>query len=112
MPATARRLPMRFALLALAALPLSCASTGKHVSDWGEINLAPGDTGNCWSNPCRVYLQMPPGQGPLVVTANEISLGAFPAGQRVSIGSFFESNAIKIPGAGVPPAYVYIPQVK
>jgi hypothetical protein len=105
------RLLVRAALFALATLSLSCSSTGRHVSDWGEIDLAPGDTGNCWSNPCRVYLQMPPGQGSLVVTANEVSLGAFPAGQRVAIGSFFESNAIKIPGAGVPPAYVYIPPV-
>jgi hypothetical protein len=99
-------------LLALACLASSCASTGRHVSDWGEIDLAPGDTGNCWSNPCRVYLQMPPGPGPMVVTADGISLGTFPAGQRVAIGSFFESNAIRIPGAGVPPAYVYIPPVK
>jgi hypothetical protein len=107
---TAFRLP--FALLAVAAVALSCASTGRHVSGWGEIDLAPGDTGNCWSNPCRVYLQMPSGQGSMVVTANEVSLGTFPPGERVAIGSFFESNAIKIPGAGVPPAYVYIPQVR
>ena len=98
-------------LLSLAVLSLSCTSTGRHVSNWGEIDLAPGDTGNCWSNPCRVYLQMPSGPGPMGVTANGISLGTFPAGQRVAIGSFFESNAIRISGAGVPPAYVYIPQV-
>ena len=98
-------------LLLLPSLVLSCASTGRHVSDWGEITLAPGDTGNCWSNPCRVYIEMPSGEGPLVVTANEIGLGSFPAGQKVAIGSFFESNAIKFPGAGVPPAYVYIPPV-
>jgi hypothetical protein len=55
---------------------------------------------------------MPPGKGSYVVTAGEVSLGAFPAGQRVSIGSFFESNALKIPDAGVPPAFVYIPQVR
>jgi hypothetical protein len=54
---------------------------------------------------------MPSGEGPLVVTANEIGLGSFPAGQKVAFGSFFVSNAIKFPGAGVPPAYVYIPPV-
>jgi hypothetical protein len=101
----------RAALVALATLPLSCASTGRHVSDWGEITLAPGDTGNCWSNPCAVYIEMPRGDASVVVTANEISLGSFPAGQTVAIGSFFESNAIKFLGAGVPPAYVYIPPV-
>jgi hypothetical protein len=110
MLSTRLTLPVRGVLLALAALSLSCASTGRFVSDWGEIELAPGDTGNCWSNPCRVYLQMPPGKGSYVVTANEVSLGTFPAGQRVSIGSFFESNAIKFPGTSVPPAYIYIPR--
>jgi hypothetical protein len=103
---------IRVALLALASLSVSCASSGRHVSDWGEIEMAPGDTGNCWSNPCRVYVQMPPGKGDIEVTANEVSLGRFSAGQRVSIGSFFESNAIKFPGTDVPPLYVYIPQVR
>ena len=103
---------VRFGLLALASLSISCASTGRQVSGWGEIDLAPGDTGNCWSNPCRVYVQMPPGKGDFEVTANQVSLGRFPAGQRVSIGSFFESNAIKFPGTDVPPLYVYIPQVR
>jgi len=102
----------RFTWAALAALTLSCASTGRHLSDWGEITLAPGDTGNCWSNPCRVYLELPAGQSPVVVTANEVRLDSFAPGQRVSIGSFFESNAIKFPGTGMPPAYVYIPPVR
>jgi hypothetical protein len=110
MPSTRLRRPLRGVLLTIAALSVSCASTGRFVSDWGEIDLAPGDTGNCWSNPCRVYLQMPPGKGSYLVTANEVPLGTFPAGQRVSIGSFFESNALKFPGTSVPPAYVYIPR--
>ena len=101
----------RAAVVALAALSASCASTGRHVSNWGEIDLAPGDTGNCWSNPCRVYVQMPSGTGTIEVTANEVSLGRYPAGQRVSIGSFFEANAVKFPETSAPPLYVYIPPV-
>ena len=30
------RLLVRAALVALATLSLSCSSTGRHVSDWGE----------------------------------------------------------------------------
>jgi len=99
----------RWVLAGAASFLVACASTGRHVTDWGEISLAPGDTGTCQSNPCRVYFQMPTGKGTYLVTANEIKVGDFPAGKKVSLGSFFESNAIKLPGTRFPPAYVYIP---
>ena len=59
-------------VLSISLLPLlgACAGAGRHVSDWGEITLAPGDTGTCLSNPCRVFFQMPPGEGTYRVTAN------------------------------------------
>jgi hypothetical protein len=88
---------------------MGCATTGRHVTDWGEITLSPGDTGTCQSNPCRVFFRMPPGEGTYRVTANEVKVGDFPAGKTVSLGSFFESNAIKLPGTAVPPTYIYIP---
>ena len=90
------------------ALVTSCASTGGFPTGWGEITLAPGDTGTCLSTPCRVYFQMPPGEGKYLVTANEVKVGDFPAGQTVMLGGFFETNAIKLPGTQVPPTYVYI----
>ena len=90
------------------ALVTSCASTGDFPTGWGEITLAPGDTGTCLSTPCRVYFQMPPGEGKYLVTANEVKVGDFPAGQTVMLGGFFETNAIKLPGTQVPPTYVYI----
>jgi hypothetical protein len=94
--------------ISLAPLLGACAGAGRHVSDWGEITLAPGDTGTCLSNPCRVFFQMPPGEGTYRVTANEVDLGEYPAGKRVTLGSFFESNAIKLPGTDVPHTYIYI----
>jgi hypothetical protein len=97
------------AFLCAAALLAGCATSGRHVSDWGEITLAPGDTGTCMSNPCRVYFEMPPGDGTYRVTANEVTVGEFPAGETVSLGSFFESNAIKLPGTNVPHTYIYVP---
>ncbi len=79
------------------------------MTAWGEITLAPGDTGSCSSNPCRVYFEMPPGEGTYKVTGTGFTIGEYPAGQRVMIGSFFESTAIRVEGASVPPTYLYVP---
>ena len=92
-------------LLALAG----CASTGRFVSDWGEITLAPGDTGTCHSNPCRVFFEMPPGDGTYRVFGTGFTIGDYPAGKTVMIGSFLESTAIRVDDAGVPPTYLYVP---
>lgn len=86
-----------------------CANTGNHVTDWGEITLGPGDTGSCTSNPCRVFFKMPPGDGTYKVTGTGFMIGEYPAGRTVMIGSFFEGSAIRVEGAGVPPAYIYVP---
>jgi len=96
--------------LLIGTLPLlvACTSTGRHVSDWGEITLMPGDTGSCLSNPCRVFFQMPPGEGKYLMTANEVKVGEFPAGKKVMIGSFYESNALKFPGTDIPHTYIYV----
>ena len=96
-------------LLSAAPLLAACTTTGRHVSDWGGITLRPGDTGTCLSNPCRVFFEMPPGDGTYLVTANEVKVGDFPAGKKVRLGSFFESNAIKLPGTNVPHTYIYVP---
>jgi hypothetical protein len=44
-----------------------------------------------------------------LVTANEVEVGDFPAGKTVSLGSFFESNAIVLPGTDFPRTYIYVP---
>jgi hypothetical protein len=107
---TQQRLSTRAAVfIGTLSLLTACATTGRHVTAWGEITLSPGDTGTCQSNPCRVFFQMPPGEGSYRVTANEVTVGDFPAGETVSLGSFFESNAIKLPGTDVPHTYVYVP---
>jgi hypothetical protein len=99
-----------FALLGSALVAVGgCTPSGQFVSGWGEITLAPGDTGTCHSNPCRVFLEMPPGDGTYVVTGTGFTIGEYPAGERVNIGSFFESSAIKVQEAEVPNAYIYVP---
>lgn len=90
---------------------VGCATTGTFVSDWGEITLAPGVTGTCQSNPCRVFFEMPPGDGSYELRGDAFLIGEYPAGETVMIGSFFESNVIKVVGADVPKAYIYVPQV-
>lgn len=100
----------RSACLALAATLLAgCASTGQHITEWGQITVGPGDTGTCQSNPCQVFFRMPEGSGTYKVTGNAVTYGIYPAGKTVTLGGFFDSNSIKVPDAGVPPAYVYVP---
>jgi hypothetical protein len=97
--------------LVTGLLPLlaACTTTGNHVTDWGEITLEPGDTGTCLSTPCRVFFHMPAGEGTYLVTGNQVRIGEFPAGKKVTLGSFFESNAIRVAGTDTPITYVYVP---
>ncbi|MBK5931238.1 hypothetical protein [Halochromatium salexigens] len=104
-------LPAPLALLALLPLLLaSCATTGNLVSDWGEITLAPGDTGVCHSNPCRVFFKMPPGAGTYALRGSAFPIGEYPAGNTAMIGSFFESSVIEIVGTDLPKTYLTVPE--
>ena len=96
--------------LALAAMLLgACATHGRFVSDWGQITLAPDDTGTCSSNPCQVFFRMPPGEGTYEVMGTGFTIGDYPAGQTVNLGGFFESSAIKVQAADDPKAYIDVP---
>jgi hypothetical protein len=102
--------PILCAILATSWLVAAgCTSTGRNVTDWGEITLAPGDTGSCRSNPCRVFFEMPQGDGTYRVTGTGFTIGDYPAGKTAMIGSFFESTAIRVEDAEVPPTYLYVP---
>lgn len=99
------------ATLLVGGLLSACSSSGDNsVSGFDQITLAPGDTGNCDSSPCQVYLKIPAGSGSYEVTANEVRVGTFPGGQTASLGSFWQSQAFEIKGMDVPKAYAYIPQ--
>jgi hypothetical protein len=110
LPDFGSRFARRALLAGTSVLLVACASSGEHVTGVMQLTLKPGETGTCQSSPCQVSLVMPPGTGTYEVTGNEVKIGDFPAGQTVSLGSLFGSNAIKVVGADVPPAYVYIPQ--
>jgi hypothetical protein len=99
------------ATILVGGLLSACASTGGNsISGFDQVTLAPGDTGNCESSPCQVYLEIPAGSGSYEVTANEVRVGNFPGGQTASLGSFWQSQAFEIKGMDVPKAYAYIPQ--
>jgi len=98
------------AAIGTLSLLWSCASSERFPSGWGEVTVAPGDTGTCLSSPCRVYFQMPPGTGSYPVTVRHLAAGAFPAGQKVNLGHFVETSAIRVEGTDAPPAYVYVPE--
>jgi hypothetical protein len=87
----------------------ACTSTGdNNITGFDTLTLAPGDTGQCESSPCRVFLKMPAGTGSYEVTGNEATVGTYPAGKTADLGSFDQSQAFAIKGMGVPKAYAYI----
>jgi hypothetical protein len=97
-------------LLGTLGLLSACTSTGKDdITAFDQLTLSPGDTGTCTSSPCRVFLQIPAGTGSYEVTANEVRVGEFPAGEKADLGSFWQSQAFEIEGLEVPKAYAYIP---
>jgi hypothetical protein len=100
---------IRGALLGTLTLLAACAAPGTSISGFDQLNLKPGDTGNCDSSPCRVFLQIPAGKGSFLVTGNEATVGTYPAGQNADLGSFWTSQAFQIQGMNVPKAYAYIP---
>jgi hypothetical protein len=97
-------------LIGAVGLLAGCAAPGTQVQGFDQITLSPGDTGTCTSSPCQVFLRMPAGSGSYEVTANQVKVGTFPAGQTVSLGSFWSSQAIQIQGMNAAKAYAYIPR--
>jgi hypothetical protein len=111
----AMRMPLATvaAVAAVAAVTVAlsgCASTGNNnITGFDKLTLAPGDTGQCESSPCQVYLKIPAGSGSYEVTGNQVRVGTYPAGQTAFLGSFWNSQAFQIQGLNVPKAYAYIP---
>jgi hypothetical protein len=102
----------RFAVLASGALIAACGPVRQDPTGAISVTLRPGETGSCVIQPCEVRLVMPSGSGHYQVTANRVKVGAYPAGQTVSVGSFYETQAIRVEKPGVPPAYVYVPSTR
>ena len=86
----ATRLVTTLLLMLLAAIFSVLTSISyAEETNWGEITLEPGKSGTCMSSPCKVYFVMPPGKGNYEVLADGVKVGSFPAGQTVTLGSFW-----------------------
>jgi hypothetical protein len=55
---------------------------------------------------------MPEGSGRYRVTGNQVLIGEFPAGERIHLGSFWDSQYFDVVGMDVPRAYVFMGNVK
>ncbi|WP_200236141.1 hypothetical protein [Thiohalocapsa halophila] len=104
-----RRKTVLAAAMFLAALAAGCTGLERNPSGAITVTVKPGDTGQCAIAPCRILLEMPPGDGEYRVTGNQITLGTYPAGRTINLGNFYEPQAIEIVGADVPRAFVYLP---
>lgn len=74
----------------------------------GALTLEPGGSVVCNITPCSVRLVMPPGSGDYEVLSGTFSIGRYPAGQTVTLGSFYDPQVFTIKDSGLPPAYYHV----
>ena len=103
------------AAIMLACLVLAgCAGQSNEAgagADFDQVNMAPGDTRTCYSNPCGVMFSMPQGSGRYTVRANNQLVGTYPAGQVANLGNFFKIDSpvsITVDGIEAKPAVLFI----
>jgi len=111
MPGWRPRTQIAAPLLAAATALLLAGCGGLHRTPSGamSVTVKPGETGTCAIAPCRVFFEMPPGEGEYVVRGMAFDYGTYPAGKTVNLGDFYDAVVIDVVGADVPKAYVYIP---
>lgn len=98
-------------LWGLALLAGCAGQPGQGGSDFDQVNLAPGGTAFCYSDPCAVMFALPPGKGSYTVRANNQVVGTYPAGQVANLGNFFRENSpftFTVDGTNAKPAVFYI----
>jgi hypothetical protein len=100
----------RLTRAAAATLLLAgCGGLERNPSGAMSVTVKPGETGTCAIAPCRVYFEMPPGDGDYRITGNGVDIGRYPAGRTVNLGDFYDAISIAVEGTNLPKAYVYIP---
>lgn len=78
-------------------------------NNFDEIQLAPGCSAICAQEPCKVYFAMPAGEGDYEVRGRGVSIGRYPAGETVFLGSFWQgSHRLTVEGTDAPPAYLHV----
>lgn len=83
---------------------VSSACSGNNFE---EVTLQPACYTSCAQEPCKVNFRMPPGDGNFLVRGRGVTIGEYPAGQTVFLGSFWcGTHEFIVEGANVPPAYL------
>lgn len=83
------------------------ASTACGGNNFDEVTLQPACYTNCAQEPCRVNFRMPPGDGNFLIRGRGVTIGEYPAGQTVFLGSFWcGTHKFTVVGANVPSAYL------
>lgn len=99
-------------LLLGSILLAGCAGqSGSGGSDFGQVNLAPGRSAACYTDPCTVMFALPSGKGSYTVRANNLLVGTYPAGSVANLGDFFRMDSpitITIDNLDAKPAILYI----
>lgn len=99
-------------VFAASVLVAGCASQpGGGGSDFGQVNLAPGGSAACYTNPCNVLFAVPSGTGSYTVRANNQVVGTYPAGTTANLGAFYLADSpvrITVDGLAVKEAVLWI----
>lgn len=101
--------PTGAALLGVVLLA-GCAGQSS-TSDFDQVTIGPGKSAGCYSNPCTILYQMPPGQGSYTVRVNNQVAGTFAAGAIANLGAYFRYQSpvrITVDGLDVKEANVII----
>ena len=92
----------------------ACAGSGQSVvggvgGNFENVTLRPGGSISCVYSPCRVYFEMPAGEGVFTVSINKQNVGEYPAGKKVLLGSFYSGTyVIRVLETNAPLAYLGI----
>ena len=99
-------------LLVGPTLISGCAGqSGGGGADFGHVNLAPGGSAACYTNPCNVLFAVPSGTGSYTVRANNQVVGTYPAGTTANLGAFYLGDSpvrITVDGLAVKEAVLWI----
>ena len=100
--------PIALAVLSALSGCASNPSCGDDRGNFDAVTICPGASRSCAAVPCTVYYLMPEGSGDYQVIGNGIDIGEFSAGEKVTLGAFWESYYFDIVGADIPRAYIFI----
>jgi hypothetical protein len=104
--------------LAACALPPTsptaapgAGATAGWPNNFDRVLLAPGRSAVCYTDPCAVHFQLPPGSGTRTVRVNNQIAGTGDESEAFFVGSFYRFQApatFTVDGLDVRPAVLWI----